>query len=93
MSDLIGYCIYGFAIAGEWLLLPLGLATGWTLYRLAARAHRRNQARRAERHAYYQQLIAQARTRGHAAADRRPGTDADTYATCEAIWNRTEETQ
>jgi len=47
MSAVIGWAIYAWAQAAEWLLAPLGLAAGWALYRLAARARRRNQARRA----------------------------------------------
>jgi hypothetical protein len=90
MNPLIGWAIAAYAEAGEWLLLPLGIAAGWVLYRLTARAIRRSRARRAERDAHWQVLIAEARARDaaaiNAANDKRPGTNQADLNECEAIW-------
>lgn len=48
MTDVIGWAIYGWAQAGEWLLLPAAIAAGWAATRITLRALRRPAARRAE---------------------------------------------
>lgn len=48
MTDLIGWAIYAFAQAGEWLLLPAAIAAGWASYRITRRALLRPAAVRAE---------------------------------------------
>lgn len=95
-ADAIGWAIYGWAEAGEWLLLPLGLAAGWGLYRLLAWLARRAAAKRAERDAHWQHLIDEARRRDAAAIaadnEHRPGTNTQLLNQAEAIWNtRTED--
>ena len=94
MNTLIGWAIYGWAEAGEWLLLPLGLAAGYSLYRLGARLARRSAAKKAERDAYWAALLDEARARDAAALnpDQHPGTNTTALAELEAIWNtRTED--
>lgn len=44
----IGWCIWAWAQAGEWLLAPAAIATAWGCWRAARRAIRRAEARRAE---------------------------------------------
>lgn len=72
------WAMWAAAQAGPWLLTPLGLATGWTLYHLAARARRRAAARRAERDAHIARTTHELETLYRRSPARRRNTRKET---------------